>query len=151
MITEQAIVTRCEGRQVEVELVRETACGGYELNRSCGTGALGRLLGHRRKPLTLESERALRPGDRVTLSLSERALVKASLLVYGLPLCAMLCAGLLAYALAPAAEWIVALASALGFALGLYAASRWSATLSGDSLTPRIIAVELNPQTLSGS
>ncbi len=151
MITEQAIVTRCEGRQVEVELVRETACGGCELNRSCGTGALGRLLGHRRKPLTLESERALRPGDRVTLSLSERALVKASLLVYGLPLCAMLCAGLLAYALAPAAEWIVALASALGFALGLYAASRWSAALSGDSLTPQIIAVELNPQTLSGS
>lgn len=151
MITEQAIVTRCDGHRVELELLRESACGGCELNRSCGTGALGRLLGHRRKPLSLESERSLRPGDRVTLRLSERALVKASLLLYGLPLCLMLLAGLLAWWLAPLAEWLIALASAIGFYLGLRWAGRWTAALPQDGLTPQIIAVELNPQSLTGS
>jgi sigma-E factor negative regulatory protein RseC len=151
MITEQAIVTSREGRQVELELLRQSACGGCELNRSCGTGALGRLLGHRRKPLLLESERPLQPGDRVTLSLSERALVKASLLVYGLPLCTMLLAGLLAYAAGPLAEWAIVLFSAGGFLVGFHCASRWSASWSRVGMTPEIIAVEANPQGLTRS
>lgn len=151
MITEKAIVTRCDGRRIELELLRESACGGCELNRGCGTGALGRLLGQRRKPIAVESDRALRPGDRVTLGLSERALVTASLLVYGLPLGAMLLAGLLAQALLPQLEWAIALASLGGLGFGLYCARRGAAAVDRDGMSAQIIAVELNPQTLAES
>ena len=96
MITEQAIVTRCNGKQVELELQRGSACGQCELNRGCGTGALGRLLGKRSKPLVIETDHVLKPGDRLQLGLSESALVKASLTIYGLPLLGMVMAGLLA-------------------------------------------------------
>ena len=151
MITEQAIVTRRDGDCVELQLLRESACGGCELNQGCGTGALGRLLGLRRKPLTLQSARALRPGDRVTLGLSERALVRASLLLYGLPLCGMLLAGMLAYAWFEPPEWIVVLASAVGLCAGLRGARRCSAGLPPEGLNPQIIAVEVNPRSLAGS
>ena len=111
MLTEPAIVTRCGDNLIEVELQRQSACGGCELAKGCGTGALGRLLGHRSKPLVIESAQSLMPGDRVMLGLSEAALVKASLLVYGLPILGMLAGGLLVYGLFDAGEWIVALRS----------------------------------------
>ena len=96
MITESAIVTHRNGSRVELKLQRASACGGCELNQGCGTGALGRLLGHRSKPVVIETDRELEPGDQLVLGLSETALVKASLTIYGLPLLGMVIAGLLA-------------------------------------------------------
>ena len=93
MITEQAVVTRREGEQIEVRLLRESACGDCELSQGCGTGALGRLLGNRSRPLRLECSQPVQPGDRLELGLSESALVRASLTIYGLPLFGMLLAG----------------------------------------------------------
>ena len=99
----------------------------------------------------MESDRALHPGDRVTLGLSEGALVTASLLIYGLPLGAMLLTGLLAQAVLPQLEWAIALASLGGLGFGLLCARRAAAALARDGMTAQIIAVELNPQTLAGS
>ena len=128
MITEQAIVTRCNGNVVEVELERGSACGGCELNQGCGTGALGRLLGRRSKPLVLETERRLQPGDRVQLGLEESSLVKLSLLAYGLPLLSMVIAGLAAASMAMADGWVAA-ASVSGFVIGFKIAAAMSRSL----------------------
>ena len=117
MITETAIVTRRDGRLVELELQRNSTCGQCELSKGCGTGAIGRLLGHRSKPILIETDHQLEPGDRLELGLSESALVKASLTIYGLPLLGMVCAGLLATLFA-ASEMIVALAACAGFFAG---------------------------------
>jgi sigma-E factor negative regulatory protein RseC len=89
MITESAVVTRRDGKLVELELQRNSTCGQCELSKGCGTGALGRLLGHRSKPILIETDHDLKPGDRLQLGLSESALVKASLTIYGLPLLGM--------------------------------------------------------------
>ncbi len=150
MITEQAIVTRRDGERVEVRLLRESACGHCELGASCGTGAIGRLLGNRNRPLSFDCGEPLEPGDRVELGLCETALVRASLTIYGLPLLAMLAAGLAA-ALAGMNEAAVAALSIAGLYLGVKAASWSSRRLDRERLTPRVIEVRLNPANRSES
>jgi sigma-E factor negative regulatory protein RseC len=145
MITEQAIVIRCNGKQVELELQRGSACAQCELSQGCGTGALGRLLGKRSKPLVIETDQALRPGDRLQLGLSESALVKASLTIYGLPLLGMVAAGLLASFAAVAEAW-VALTAGVGFLAGFKLAAFLSRVLEHDRLTPYIVEIEVNPE-----
>ena len=144
MITEQAIVTRCDGRKVELELQRGSACGPCELNQSCGMGALGRLLGRRSKSLVIETDKDLKPGDRLQLGLSESALVRASLTVYGLPLLGMVVAGLIA-SLAVESEILIALAACAGFVAGFKFASYLSHPLEDDPLAPYIVAIRVNP------
>lgn len=150
MITEKAVVTACRDGCVEVSLQRASACGGCEMSQGCGTGALGRLLGKRSRPLLIETEQDLRPGDRLLLGLSERALVKASLIVYGLPLLGMIGAGLLAALLGLAEPWIVLLALA-GFFAGFRIGARLGRGLEDGPLTPYIIEVDVNPGPISGS
>jgi sigma-E factor negative regulatory protein RseC len=144
MITEQAIVTRCHGKRVELELQRGSACAQCELSQGCGTGALGRLLGKRSKPLVIETDHDLKPGDKLQLGLSESALVKASLIVYGLPLLGMLVAGLLA-SFTAVSETLIALAAAAGFIVGFKFAVYLSHTLEHDRLTPYIVEIRVNP------
>ena len=152
MISEQAIVRRVEGAQAELELQRDSSCGGCEVRDACGIGALGRLLGQRRKSLVIDTERRLRPGDRVVLALPERALVRLSLLVYGLPV-----AGLLGGALLPAALWpgaadaVAVIGGVAGFCIGAKLAARRSARLPRGAVMPKIVDIEVNPANRSGS
>ena len=150
MIIEQAIVTRCDGSHIEVELNRQSACAHCDLSQGCGTGALGRLLGSRNRPLMIETNQMLNPGDHVVLGLSEAALVKSSLLVYGLPLIVMLLFGLVATLLV-LPEWQVALVAVAGFIAGFKIASSMSKLLGNDLLVPKIIDVHVNPETESRS
>lgn len=150
MITEQAIVTGRDGNRVEIELQRASACGGCELSQGCGTGALGRLLGRRSKPLVIETRQDLKPGDRLELALSEAALVKVSLLAYGLPLLCMIAAALCAAALGAADHWVALLAAA-GFYLGFKIAAHRSSLLEQDALIPYIVRIDVNPAQRSGS
>jgi len=144
MITEQAIVTRRDGSRVELELQRGSTCGQCELSRGCGTGALGRLLGKRSKPLVIETDRDFKPGDRLQLGLSESALVKASLTVYGLPLLGMVAAGLIA-SFAVVSEVLIALAACTGFIAGFKFASYLSHPLEDELMTPYIVDIRVNP------
>lgn len=150
MITESAVVTRREGRQVELRLERGSACAGCELNKGCGTGALGRLLGHRSKPIVIETDRDLKPGDNLKLGVPESALVKASLMVYGFPLAAMITGGLLAVLL-NLPEFIVGLFALTGFATGYKFATSLARRLEDDLFQPHIVDIELNSSTRTES
>ena len=144
MITEQAVVTGRDGARVEVRLLRESVCGGCELGSGCGTAAIGRLLGNRNRPLSIECDAALQPGDRVELQLAESALVRASLTLYGLPLIGMLAAGLSA-AIAGMPELAIAAVSIAGLYLGFRLASRFAARLDGAGVKPLLASIEVNP------
>ena len=150
MITEQALVTHRDGKRVEVRLLRDSACGHCELGKSCGTGAIGRLLGNRKRPLSFECGEPLSPGDRVELALSEAALVRSSLTIYGLPLLGMLAAGLSA-ALAGFGEFTVIAVSVAGFYLAIKFAAWLSRRLEQQGLKPHIVGIRVNPASQSGS
>ena len=154
MLTEIALVKSRDGKRVELELQRGGACDQCELNKGCGTGALSRLIGRRPRPLVIESEQDCEPGDQVVLELPESALVKASLLLYGLPLLGLLLGGLLAALLAElltTPEWLVTVIALLGLFVGFKIAARFTQRLEQAGQAPYIRAMRVNPGPDSGS
>ncbi len=67
-----------EGDLAIIRMQRQSACSHCELNKGCGTGAIGRLLGHRSKPLAIRNDYDLKAGDRVLVGLPDRAFLNAS-------------------------------------------------------------------------
>ncbi len=143
MLTESARVIRRDGNRVVLELQRGSACGNCEMSQGCGTGALGRLLGKRMRPLVIETDQDCKPGDEVELALPEASLVRASLLVYGLPLLGMLFGGILASATA-ASDGLVAVAVGAGFLAGFVCAAFYTSRLEQQGMAPHIRGIRLN-------
>ena len=150
MLTETALVKSRDGKRVELELLRATACDHCELNKGCGTGALSRLIGRRPRPLVIDSEQECKPGDQVVLELPESALVRASLLLYGLPLSGLLLGGLLAAFLA-LPEWLVVAIALFGLFAGFKIAARFTQRLEQAGQAPYIRAMRVNPDPDLGS
>jgi len=149
MLTETAKVIRRHGSHVELELQRGSACGSCELSQGCGTGALGRLLRRRSRPLVIETDQDCNPGDEVQLQLPEGSLVQASLLIYGLPLLAMVLAGLLASA-AFDSDWLVAIVAVGGFVIGLVIAAIYATRLEQRGMAPNIREIGMNSSKAAG-
>lgn len=135
-----AQVVALEGSVAWLEPEQTTSCGGCAASGACGAKGVGTLasrLEARRFPL--ENRAGLRVGERVVVGISEKALVKASLAAYAVPLATMLvCAGV--------AQWlagsdVVTMASmAGGLVLGLGGARLGAAMLSSrGELAPRFL------------
>ena len=151
MITETATVIHSQGKLAEVEIQRQSVCGHCELESGCGTGAIGRLLGNRRRPLMVETDQPLQPGDQVVLAMPESMVVKASILIYGLPLVGMLIFGLTAHTLVELEEWLIVAAAATGFWAGFKCAVWMGQRMARSSFSLDIIDVRVNPEQLSES
>ena len=145
MLTETARVIQRDGKRVELELQRGSACGHCELSQGCGTGALGRLLGKRSRPLVIETDQDCRAGDLVVLAIPEGALVSASLLLYGLPLLGLLLAGLVAMSFA-LVEWQVVVIAGCGLFVGCRLAARLARGIEIGRKTPYIREISMNPE-----
>ncbi len=112
----------------------QSNCQRCREGRGCGGGLLGRLLGdrlHRVRAVT--NGQTLIIGDRVELALSEAALVRGAVRVYGLPLAGFLL-------LPIAARWLFGLSGdfsllalgAVGLLAGLTLARRHGAQVARD-------------------
>ena len=145
MVTERAIVIRCQDGHAEVELQRNSACGHCEVAQGCGTGAIGRLLGNRKKPISIETRRQLSPGDEVILNVSERDVVKASFLIYGLPLIGLLISAVSTHILFSWPEWAVVVTSIAGFWAGCKLARQMTGTFTRNSFSMDIVDIQTNP------
>jgi len=87
MIEELAIVVKIENHQVWVEGGQNSACGGCQQTASCTTNALGSVL--KKKSVPVDSDIQLKNGDKVMVAIDESLLLRASLLLYLLPLIAL--------------------------------------------------------------
>lgn len=106
---------------------------------SCGVGALGRLLGRRDKLVITNGELNLKRGDHILLGIPERGLLRASMLVYGLPLLLLFVAATVAHLVGESSEVVVSVSALGGFFGGLYISS---------VLVDKRYATQLNPQVL---
>ncbi|MEE9354061.1 MAG: SoxR reducing system RseC family protein [Methylococcaceae bacterium] len=88
MITELAVVTKVEKQQVWVESSRSSGCSGCLQNSSCGTSALDKWI--KKRSLAVDSEITVIAGDQVEVAIEEAVLLKASVLIYLVPLLMML-------------------------------------------------------------
>lgn len=129
MIEAIATVREVDGRQVLVEVQRRSACGGCDSAAGCGTSALGKWFGRGTSELRLHTTLPVRVGEAVVIGLEESALLRASLLLYLLPIVALIAgaAGGAALLGTGGGDWPAIAGGALGLAGGL-AASRARAT-----------------------
>ncbi len=87
MIEESAVVVRIDNHQVWVESGQNTACGGCLQKASCTTNAIGSVL--KKKSVPVDSDIQLETGDQVMVAIDENLLLRASLLLYLVPLIAL--------------------------------------------------------------
>ncbi|MCK5648639.1 MAG: SoxR reducing system RseC family protein [Gammaproteobacteria bacterium] len=153
MIEEQATVIECEGKYVWVETQRQSSCGHCSVKNGCGTQVLSKVLGNKvarvrclnvQEKKTGQSFCQLKSGDRVVIGLQESALLSGSLLIYFLPLMAMiLCGGLAVFAAGiwwpEGTDLLSAIASFTGLFLGLYLARNYSQNKYSPQYEPVII------------
>ncbi|MFA6178445.1 MAG: SoxR reducing system RseC family protein [Candidatus Methylopumilus sp.] len=122
MIEEHAIVVDVDNDTAMLEIVRKTPCGLCGQTRGCGISLWGRLFGHRSNIFKAANQINAKAGDAVIVGIEEQALLFSSMLVYGIPLAALLLGALLAGVLAPSelhADGTAMIGAALGLVLGL--------------------------------
>src|SRR5512139_2528799 len=121
MIEELAIVVKIENHQVWVEGGQNGACGGCQQKASCTTNTLDSVL--KKKSVPVDNGIQLKTGDEVMVAIDESLLLRASLLLYLVPLIAL-------FAGAGIADWLldskqyadlwIAASGLLGFLLSLW-------------------------------
>jgi sigma-E factor negative regulatory protein RseC len=87
MIEELAVVVKIDNHQVWVESGQNSACGGCLQKASCSTNAIGSVL--KKKSVPVDSDIQLKTGDQVMVAINENLLLRASLLLYLMPLIAL--------------------------------------------------------------
>lgn len=117
MIEEIAVVAKIENHQVWVKSGQNKSCGGCAQQSGCSTSLLQKFI-HQRL-FAVDSQIQLASGDQVVVAIDESILVRASLLLYMLPLLLMFAGG-------AAADWLI------GDALGN--AELWVVTAALSSL-----------------
>jgi sigma-E factor negative regulatory protein RseC len=122
MIEEMAIVVKIGPHQVWVESAQANGCAACVQKTSCTTNAIGSVL--KKRAVVVDTPLALKLGDTVLVAIDENVLLRASLVLYLLPLLALFSgAGLADYCvggiLAQAELWVAATA-VLGFLSSLW-------------------------------
>lgn len=100
MIEEQAEVTGVDGFHAWVACRAQQDCARCAAGQGCGGGILGRWLGDRLHRVRAVHDGGVRVGDCVVIGVDERVILFAALLVYGVPLAALLAGALLGQLLA---------------------------------------------------
>lgn len=127
MIREVAVVQAIETDYLQVSTELKSGCGGCAQQSTCGAGIISKAFSDRRATF-----RVARPpsgefsvGETVELLMPEQALTQASLIIYGVPLLALLGVAILAQSLFGLSEGLSIVAALLGFAGSFFALKRW--------------------------
>jgi len=106
MIEEQAQVIEIKGSVLFLQAQTQSACGSCAANKGCGTSLLSKIVGRKFTHFQADNSVNADVGDTVVVGLSEDALLKGSLVMYVIPILAMLLFALLAdYFLAAATQY----------------------------------------------
>jgi|TARA_B110000014_G_C20123488_1_gene596694 sigma-E factor negative regulatory protein RseC len=119
MIEEEAIVIDQNGEFAEVDIIRTKPCGLCGKTQGCGNSIWGKVFSFQKRKIKIQNKINAKVGEKVKLVIEENYLLKASLLLYGLPLL-FLFGGMIAseYILATN-DFVVFLGGILGFTLGI--------------------------------
>lgn len=117
MIEELAIVVKIENHQVWVESGPNSVCGGCQQKPSCTTNAIGSVL--KKKSVPVDCDIQLKIGDEVIVAIDENLLLRASLLLYFVPLMALFTGADIADSLLGTDLWI-AFSAVLSFLAALW-------------------------------
>ncbi|MFT6989927.1 MAG: sigma-E factor negative regulatory protein RseC [Paraglaciecola sp.] len=86
---------------VLVETQIKSTCGNCEAQSNCGTGAIAKVFARKRETLRFRLNEMVEVGQKVSLGIPEENLLKASALVYCLPLFALVLSALVGQTILP--------------------------------------------------
>ncbi len=145
MLREQGFVVGLDGDHALVSSYRQSACGSCHAQASCSTLSAG--LGNRENRIRALNPIGAEVGEQVVLEISEKGFLRASFLVYGLPIAALVGIGSLARALllamgvaAQTAEGGGAIAGLLALVASFFWLHRQNSRLEKDPDTQPVIA-----------
>ena len=119
MIEEKGRVIDVNDQEAWVLTVQNSACQSCSARAGCGQRVLSKITGGRARQVRVANTCNLAIGDEVAIGVEENALVRASFLVYLLPLITMIIAAGLGQSLLASDERIIMLLAGLGLVLGL--------------------------------
>jgi sigma-E factor negative regulatory protein RseC len=130
MIEEHASVVDVFADSVLIESSRSSACGQCQAKKSCGQKAISEWASSKMARLEIDNpDRILvKPGDNVIVGIDEGSFLKASALMYLLPLVLMIAFGGVAQSLA-VSELIIIVLSFVGLLVGFLGAKLLSRQL----------------------
>jgi sigma-E factor negative regulatory protein RseC len=105
MIEEIGIISAIEQHNYQQVILVETqiksTCGSCEAQSNCGTGAIAKVFASKREMLRFRLNEIVEVGQKVSLGIPEENLLKASALVYCLPLGALILSALIGQTILP--------------------------------------------------
>ncbi len=124
MIEEQAQVVEISGEQLVLQVQTQSACGSCAASKGCGTSVLSKVVGGKFTRFQAENNIDAELGDTVIVGISEDALLTGSMMMYVVPIIAMMLFALLSDYLLPASadsrDLLIAVTAIIGFAVGSY-------------------------------
>ncbi len=132
MIEERAVILACDGEYAQAQTERSSACDSCSSKTACETASLKEEADRPGDAvLQVLNPIAAQPGERVVIGFEGRAMTKASMAFYAVPLVSFILFALLGQWLF-ASEGMAALGGILGLAAGLLWLRRFSARASED-------------------
>ncbi len=137
MIEETGRLVSCDGAYAWVETQRKSACGSCPVNKGCGTNALSKMYGDKFSRVKALNRIEAKVGEIVVLGLAEEALVRGSMMMYGVPLLGLIVGGVVGAALAEAlaltnVDVLSALLGIVGLVVGFYIVSLFNRRVAKD-------------------
>ncbi|AGH45929.1 SoxR reducing system RseC family protein [Paraglaciecola psychrophila] len=105
MIEEIGVISAIEQHDFQQVVIVETqiksTCGSCEAQSNCGTGAIAKVFASKRETLRFRLNEIVEVGQKVSLGIPEENLLKASAMVYCLPLFALILSALVGQSVFP--------------------------------------------------
>lgn len=149
MIEEIGIICAIEQHNSQQVILVETqiksTCGSCEAQSNCGTGAIAKVFATKRETLRFRLNEIVEVGQKVSLGIPEENLLKASVMVYCLPLLSLVLSALAGQTLLPllglmAEGWLI-LFSAICTYLTFRFVRRFLSRSDEGEFHPRILKV----------
>jgi len=138
MVEETAQVIKTEGDTVWVVAIQKSACGSCEAQKGCGHSLLAKV-GQKQIELPVTRNGLdVMVNDMVVIGVPEQAILRSSLLMYGLPLGAMIVVAFFSKWLA-LSEGVSVILAFLALLLGFVAVNLQSKNLNFEKLSPRLM------------
>ncbi len=122
---ELAEVVAVDGNRVTVTTQLKTACSGCAQVSTCGAGILSKVFADRNAQFHVVTDESVTVGDRVELDVPEQAVTQFALMLYGLPILALLIVAIELQSSEAVHEGITILLSFAGFALTFLGLRAW--------------------------
>ncbi|MFT5924164.1 MAG: sigma-E factor negative regulatory protein RseC [Paraglaciecola sp.] len=149
MIEEIGVISAIEQHDSQQVVIVETqiksTCGSCEAQSNCGTGAIAKVFASKRETLRFRLNEIVEVGQKVSLGIPEENLLKASAMVYCLPLFALILSVLIGQSVFPllgliAEGWLI-LFSAICSYLTFRFVRRFLSNSDQGEFHPRILKV----------